>query len=295
MNSLSIESLKGQIHEAFSLWHRGSSTSSPPPLADLLIVHAAQADGQTQRRAINQVLLNALAQLDRQDAQGATLLRLRFSDDQPAQIVANRLNISEGHVFKKQRESIEMLADILIEEELAARSALQDRLGRRMDPPTYTQLFGVDTALNDLVQILMTPGPPGFVSLEGIGGIGKTSLTHALIKRLVDEGIIGWRTFTDLGWVTAHRQVFTASGTLLRADHPALSPEHLVYDLAAQLLPDVGASRLSLEQTTDAVAHRLRADPHLIVIDNLETRADVEAVLETVRQWTDPADQVPPY
>ncbi len=286
MNDLSIDTLKDQVHEALSLWHKGSGAGSP--LADLLIFRSAKAEGGSVRRVTNQIVLDAIARLEGSDAQAAAVLRLRFADDQPAQIVANRLNVSEGHVFKKQRESIQLLAELLLDQELDARSTLQDRLGHRLELPTYSRLFGVDAALDGLVHTLTQPGPPWFVAVEGIGGIGKTSLAHALASRLIVEGEVGWRTFADLGWVAARRQIFNAGGALPSVDRPSLSPDQLIYGLAGQLLPDMGASRLSLEQTGAALARRLRTDPHLIIIDNLETRADLVCVMEVVRAWAGP-------
>ncbi|MBP7963145.1 MAG: hypothetical protein KBG20_07630 [Caldilineaceae bacterium] len=286
MNPLSTDSLKEQVHEALSLWHRGSLAGSP--FADLLLYRSAQTPETNARRVTNQLLLDAIAQLERSDAQAAVILRLRFADDQSAQIVANRLNVSEGHVFKKQREAIEQLAEILMDAELVARSERQERLVQRVELPTFTTLFGMDGAVEGLAEILVQPGPPWFVSVEGIGGIGKTSLVTALVQRLIQEGIVGWQRFVDLGWITARQQLFNAGGALAQVDRPALSREQLIYDLAAQLLPAGEGAGLPLERLALALGRRLRADPHLIVVDNLESRADMEAVLAAIRPWANP-------
>jgi LuxR family glucitol operon transcriptional activator len=286
MTPLTTDTLKDQIHEALSLWHRGSLAGSP--LADLLVYRSAQTEGANARRITNQLLLDAIAQLERGDAQAAAILRLRFADDQSAQIVANRLNVSEGHVFKKQREAIEQLADILMDTELAARSERQERLVRRVELPTYSTLFGMESAVEGLAQILVQPGPPWFVSVEGIGGIGKTSLLTALVRRMIQEGVVGWRGFVDLAWVTARQQLFNAGGALGQVERPALTGEQLTYDLAAQLLPEGEGAGLPLDRLTLALGRRLKAAPHLIVVDNLESRADMEAVLTAIRPWANP-------
>lgn len=286
MKMLALDILKDQVHDALSLWHKGSLAGSP--LADLLIYRLAQSEESSVRRISNQLLLDAITRLERGDAQAAAILRLRFADDQSAQIVANRLNVSEGHVFKKQREAIDHLAEILMGEELAARSERQAHLLMRLELPTYTTLFGVDSAMDGLAELLIQPGPPWFVAVEGIGGIGKTSLVNALVRRLIQEGIVGWQCFVDLAWVTAHRQLFNAGGALVVLDRPALTQDQLVYELAAQILPETNGNRLPLDRLTQALSRRFKAEPHLIVIDNLESREDMEAVLAASRPWANP-------
>ncbi len=139
---------------------------------------------------------------------------------------------------------------------MVARSERQERLVQRVELPTFTTLFGMDGAVEGLAEILVQPGPPWFVSVEGIGGIGKTSLVTALVQRLIQEGIVGWQRFVDLGWITARQQLFNAGGALAQVDRPALSREQLIYDLAAQLLPAGEGAGLPLERL--ALARRLQ-------------------------------------
>jgi hypothetical protein len=73
-------------------------------------------------------------------------------------------------------------------------------------------------------------------------------------------------------------------------DAPALTADDLLRALAVQLLPaEARSAPLSSQRSLAALQTLLRQTPHLIVIDNLETVADVEALLPTLRRLTGPS------
>lgn len=284
---LSTERLREQIHNALTLWHKGNTAGNP--LEELLLYQRAYAAHKSIRRATNQILTEGITGLAEHLPEEAMILRLRFAEEQSAQAVANRLSLSEGNIFKKQREAIEHLAAILCDQEEKARAEQQLVYRDRMDPASYSVIFGVEPALTALTEILVDPNPPWLISIEGIGGIGKTTVAHALVSALLAEGIIGWRGYTDLAWITAQRQTFNAGGALRAPTQPVLPVEALVALLAEQLLPEEERRDLGLKALENLLSQRFKQTPHLVVIDNLETEADLRALLDVLQRWVGPS------
>lgn len=132
------------------------------------------------------------------------------------------------------------------------------------------------------------PGPsPWLVAVESLGGMGKTALADALCRMLVRQGAI-----PALAWVTAQKQQLSLGGIIRSVEHPALTSAELVQVLAQQLLadePDYPA--LSLACKEERLAQRFQTASYLVVVDNLETLADVEALLGHLRSWAN-SDQI---
>ena len=267
-----------QVLQSLREWHTTSPESHPWQQLALFV------SGSSLRTSLNRILLTGLEELSRHEAQSAQLLRLRFADDLTAQMVANRLNVVEGTVYKWQRDGVDRLAETLWRLEVEARSGKQQQLEKRLPSATYTQLFGVDRHLQSLADRVLTPGPPWLLAVESMGGMGKTSLAQAVCRTLIRQSRV-----YDLGWVTAQQQTLSLGGIAQPIERPALTSAELVQALAQQLLADApDYALLSLRQKEERLTLRLRATPHLVVIDNLETLTDVDALLAHLRGWSNP-------
>ena len=290
MNSpiLPIEStLNERVHAALQQWHQPDAAGCA--LEHFYLVQNARQNGARDlRRAANEVLHGALQQMENSYKQDADILRQRFADLLPAQVVANKHNVVEGALYKKQRVAIERLSQVLHDMEMSARTSRSAELAARLEAPTYQQLFGVTDHLDRLAERLLAPEPPWIISVEGMGGIGKTALAHALCRRLIDEGLVGWGNVEELGWVTARQTIFNGGGALKNVDRPALTVDALVNGLLGQLLPQAAGAGRSAEERLQQLQQRLKERPHLIVIDNLETVTDVHSLLATLRQLANP-------
>ncbi len=275
-----LDALSDEVHQALKLWHKDNAEGSP--LDDLYLFHQARRRGLSLRQASNQLLREALEALQAKDATGAELLRRRFLDGQTARTVANELNIGESTLYPLQRQALERLAELLYAREVALRSERQGRLAERLAPPSYQGLVGVADALEGLAERLVGSGPSWVIALEGIGGIGKTSLADALLRQLVGQGY-----FADFAWVSAQQRLFHLGGSIQPIESPILTVEALIDQLARQLL---GAVRpAAFDELVLALQQRLRGAAHLIVIDNLETLSDIAPLLPIVRRLVDPS------
>ncbi len=269
------------IHTGLRLWHKEDSEASP--LDYLFLYWTARRRASSNRQATNHVLYEGLESLALRFPQAAAVLRLRFLDHQLAHAVANALNVAESTVYALQKDALEHLAEGLLALEQQARAAHRSHLESRLEPPTYGELVGVDHHIDHLASVLLTEGPPWLVSIEGIGGAGKTALADGLMRH-----VLPFAAFEDFGWVTARQVVFLGGG-IRPVAKPALTAEALIEALLTQLTDDaslVGA--LTPQQALDALAARFR-QPYLVVVDNLETVLDIECLLPTLRRLAGPS------
>ncbi len=259
------------VHKALQLWAKDPSAGSP--LENLTLVRRAAESGNI-RRATNQVILAALNNLAADYEQDAALLRARFLDGRMAAEIANQRNVAEITVFKMQRRAIARLAATLLTMEQQAAAARQSALDSRLPAATYDRLFGTEANLAALRAVLLAPEAPRLIAIEGLGGIGKTALAHRLVWNMAQHE----PAFADFGWVSAQQRFFQAGEGIKLVEEPALTAQALVGALVTQLMTGAdGVAPIAPERALSALESRLRKVPHLIVVDNLETVADVES------------------
>ncbi len=280
---ISLPNLQQATQNALKAWYDPNPEMSP--FDGLHIFQQIQAGGeQTNREATNQLLLQALETLGSTRPDEANLLRRYFLDGDKMQVIARTRNISEATIYRQKDEAVAQLARILHRRELKAGEQKQAVLEQRLEKSTYTELIGVEAHLDDLLQVITAPGAPWLIAIEGMGGLGKTSLADALARRVIRQQL-----FNNLGWVSARQYDFNPGRGLTAADLPAMTAENMVEKLLAQLLPDPPRlETLSFQAILAMLQTRLRQRPHLIVVDNLETLVDLEALLPTLRNLANP-------
>ncbi|MBV7339467.1 AAA family ATPase [Chloroflexi bacterium TSY] len=153
----------------------------------------------------------------------------------------------------------------------------------RLEPPTTQKLFGVTELRAELKTAVLASDRPWLVALEGIGGIGKTTLANELAHQLVDDD-----RFVDIAWISAKQESFLPELGLQSIDQPALDVATLTDTLLEQL-DERPSSTLSSEEKQAALMRLLKQHPHLVVVDNLETAVDYQALLPTLRRYANPA------
>lgn len=119
----------------------------------------------------------------------------------------------------------------------------------KLPPVAHTPLFGRDSQLADLIELLCDPASTGAVGLIGPGGIGKTALAHAAALAIIERN-----AFRDMAWLRLDGP--TTFRALLDALALTLGYPHLItYDLGEL----EGAIRAYLLRT-----------PTLIILDEAE-------------------------
>lgn len=219
--------------------------------------------------------------------EAANILRDRFVKGMSALKVALTCNCSERTLYTRQRRALAALAEILWRDEAAARrraqlGEAQQRVLDGLPPPSYSRLFGVGDKLERLKAFLRDEQARWLVAVDGMGGIGKTALSRAAVEELVVEG-----RFEAVAWITAQQRFF-AWGRAHEVDEPALTYSALLEELAQALQVEPLAA-LAEEEREQRLRATLRQHPTLIVVDNLETAADVQALVMGLDRLVRPA------
>ncbi len=262
-----------QVRKALGLWHKGVAPGSP--LADTLLVRqATEAAGGNLRLATNQVLLQALTELAVHHTDEADLLRVRYLDANTVQLLAIRRNVAEATIYFQQQRAIALLTAVIHQMEQSAQRQRRATLEDRLPQPTYTKLVGVERQIEHLARLMSAPDMPRLIMLDGIGGIGKSSLADALLRTLIAQD-----SFADVAWISAQRQFFHLDGALRQIPRPALTAETFVDELAEILLPGSQQQGRERNQKLVMLQARLAQSIHCVVVDNLEMMADAENLL----------------
>lgn len=276
-----LSQLHQNLHQSLrQLLHTGTEC----PLGTLALFQAAKRDlAGTDRQINDKVLLDALEDLNATHPDDAKLLHLRFVKGESAQAVANKLAIAVPTLGTNQRNAIGKLAQLVYEKEHQARERFSNEINMRLALPSYDQLFGIEEHLEHLITLLAVPEKPWIVLIEGIGGVGKTSFADMAIREAIRRMF-----FANIGWISAKRHRLSLDGNL-KEIKPTITKEMLVKELAEQFLDSDSLPKpFSVENVLPILHARLKQEPYLIGIDNLETVEDVEALLPTLHYLAGP-------
>lgn len=270
-----MENLQTAVHAALKAWNKLAGTPTNL-LEDLLLVRQEKAnvvgDNPTTRRlTTNRVLHKGIESLQKQDPVAAQLLSRRFMDGDTLLMTAHRLQLSEDQAKRRQREAIQQLAQILWEQETAVRQAHLHHFQNQLPPSGYHQLFGTQDKLGELVTLLCNPTAPWVIAIVGIGGIGKTSLADAAVRSVIPHFV-----YEQLAWLRVSPQ-----------DEGNIA-DNILTELAANLCLDLPSSATAV-QRNQRLRAVLKATPHLVVIDNIETAVGIDHLLEKLNDFAHPS------
>lgn len=272
------------VHQALKDYHSNSSDDSP--FEKLAIYHKViQQGASSTRQATNEVLHLALDKLESRESEPAQQLRMRFLDRMSARAVANALNLAVSTTDTRQRTAIAKLAKTILELDANELARHQEAQEKRLEPQTNVDLVGIDEILPNLSAFVEPDTSPWIVAIEGLGGLGKTTVADALLRHVIQN-----HTYPEIGWVTARQERLNLGGAISFVEEPALTSSQLIERLYGQLFPELLASMSNnAEQLLDSLRRRLQEIPHLIVVDNLETVHDLDGLLPTIQTLVNPS------
>ena len=282
-NSMLHRELQDKIKRALKQWNaNGRVTASP--IEYLEVVKAMQrAADNSMREAAQQVISQALQSLSLQHPDESEMLRCRYIDGNSPLKLAHKYHLAQSTIFRKLQSGLEHLTEGIVQLEQQSGSEWQQTQLHRLPAANYTHLIGLQEHLEKLFQQLTSDQPPWILSIEGLGGLGKTTLADALARRLTLE-----KSDMELAWITAKQQIFNLGGSISEVPRPILSAELLIEALFSQLVGQRPAS-YSFNDMLNALAQRMHRFRHIIFIDNLETVTDVDVLLPTLRRLVNPS------
>ena len=270
---------KKEIVEALEAW--GKDALSATSLARSLHIRQILSKHDRDVSAAMKAQINeSLERLNRD--QHAALAHI-FQKSETVRSAAEAMKTSESSVYRYRTMGLNQLTEEWTQLEAKAyrryRSLIEERaqLG-------VSRLFGVTDRLAALREALLAPGDPWLIGLDGIGGIGKTSLALAAI---LDHATL--TRFEDILWVSARQSQWHPVHGIVNAAHPALTYEGFVSRVLDQL---IGPRAAAIMSPRDQAAHMrvlLQEKPILVVVDNLETATDQEALLPGLASLANPA------
>lgn len=235
------------------------------------------------RQIVSKRLIAELEKLGNEEPRIAEILKLRFLEEQKVDLVANRKNLDNSRIHTLQAEGIDAIVDALWRDEEQALAEHRRLLSVCFDLPPTDHLIGIEACSAKLYEMLKSLSPPWIVALEGIGGIGKTSLASYLFSTLLD-----YSEYKGFAWVSAKQNTFNLNGVSIKRE-ASLSSEALTDALLQQLEHERNDLHLlPTAQKQAMLQQRFKSDPHFVVIDNLETVEDIEALLPLLERWSNP-------
>jgi hypothetical protein len=137
----------------------------------------------------------------------------------------------------------------------------------------YEHLFGRDEWVNRVLDILHDSNAQPIIAVTGIGGIGKTALAYEVAHRAVQENL-----FKGVLWESA-KQYELLGGAIVTNPNVAITKESLLNSLAIQL-GRFEILQLPPDERRLRLQYILQHDLYLVVVDNLETVEDSQALTE---------------
>lgn len=184
------------------------------------------------------------------------------------------------------------LSNIARQVQLLEKKALLENpsrtLSRFLPLPDFQKLFGAQAVIEKVIRLLEQPDGPHFISIEGLGGIGKTALAQAvalngcnsteLIKGFPLEGIL---------WVSMRQDIYFDPSSPPINRQPNISFQTMISRMAEQAgFQDLVG--LPSEQKINRLVPFLNKASHLVIMDNLESSTEAELMIRSFSNVTGP-------
>lgn len=301
-----------QVEQALQALADGKIDGSPESMLQALLLFYVEQNASSieyPRVVTNHILTTALERLALHDPIATEILhRYYWQHHSDGQIANNAgFDMSRPTILRRRHQAIAQLADVIKLWEMDVRS--QWRTQQIAQLPTAQQIVGREQQIKEVVDLLRKK-ECDVATLVGMGGIGKTVLARAIVKRLIDQFAIGhilWLSVPAISvaalpnWI--HEQVIQLpsnrqslviiDGIEQSAESAAITPYFIgaTFLMTSRVQPRIGITipvnplnrtdtvTLLKRDVPEALVERLGGHPHAIQI--------ARALLETM-----PAERV---
>lgn len=148
--------------------------------------------------------------------------------------------------------------------------------------PAHTVFVGRQEEMRHLLELLSPDRAAHLISVDGIGGVGKTALVleaayrclRASTGEIIDPMV---PTFEAIIFASAKQHILTPHGILAR--HQSQTSLRAIFHEIAHTLDRQGITRTTPDTQLSRVLDALARQPTLLIIDNMETVRDKEDIL----------------
>jgi tetratricopeptide (TPR) repeat protein len=198
------------------------------------------------------------------------------------------------------REALLQLTDALAKQALQSGERTpqlatpeRPRVRHNLPQPDYGKFVGRDKELADILRVLR-PYPHSqihVVTIDGIGGIGKSTLALEVAHRYLNnfDRLPPAERFEAIVWMSAKQNILTADGIVQRRQ--VLRTLDDIYRAVAVTLQQEEIVRARPEEQPEMVRNALTQQRTLLIVDNLET-VDDEAVIALLRELPAPTKAI---
>lgn len=192
------------------------------------------------------------------------------------------------------REALLQLTDAIIEQKAlpsANATNVPDLPFHNLPQADYERFIGRDTEIQHLQKKLSSESRHFVITIDGIGGIGKSTLALEVADRYRRQfhNLPIEEQFKAIVWITAKETVLTSEGILKRPQSQRTLED--IYTTISVTLQREDISRARFDEQDDLICQALTQQRRLLIIDNLET-VDDERVLTFIREVPDPTKAI---
>jgi tetratricopeptide (TPR) repeat protein len=156
------------------------------------------------------------------------------------------------------------------------------RLPHNLPAPSCSTFVGREEEITRLLELLSPLHSAHLISVDGIGGVGKTTLVVEAAYRCLrasynNEAFLGVPTFDTIIFTSAKQFYLTSFGLL-----PSLAPKRTLHDIFRQItriLGELNITGVNFEEQLDLIKDAFSCQRTLLIVDNLETVENQQDVL----------------
>ena len=203
-----------------------------------------------------------------------------LSEATEEKVTIKRLRLVIEDVWKKQRsDHVKPSVPSLPTKPLPSLFSVRHNL----PAPSCTEFIGREEEIARILELLSPEHGAQIISIDGIGGVGKTTLVVEAAYQCLsassnpDEAFLGMPTFDAIIFTSAKQHILAPFGLINR-----LNPRRTLRDILRQIastLGNVDITGKSFEDKLDCLQEALSRQRTLLIVDNLETIEDPQDVL----------------
>ncbi len=140
--------------------------------------------------------------------------------------------------------------------------SITEEINRLLPRKAYRQFIGRQALQTEIMTLLNDPYGYRLITIDGMGGIGKTALAHVIASKCLKR-----RQCESVLWIGSATDLLSAPG---KEEQSEVAFERILYTIGSQL--DIGdLSQLSEDEIQERIHNRLCEKPMLVVLDNLDS------------------------